>query len=98
MKANDQLVRIPDVEVFIGAASSEVAVFAFYIPTDPADGYEMVSTISGWDEIGALRSILQACITTLNAEGWLALDELDTRPVENEEPPFIDTMGGTSST
>jgi len=85
---NDE-VRIPDVEVIVGAAGSDVAVFCFYKRSDIHDGYDIVSAITGTDSRAALRTVLQDCIQALAATNWHHVDELREDATEKEdEPPF----------
>lgn len=82
-------VRIPDVELLIQAASSDVAVVAFYVGKKVDDPVEIVASVIEYDAIGAIRAILQMAIHALYSQGWLSLDELDTRSVEEKrDPPF----------
>lgn len=77
-------VRIPDVEVLIQAASSDVAMVSFYMPRDPHQDVEIVSTISEPSAIGAIRAVLQMAIQALYTQNWKSLDELDLGVVSQE--------------
>jgi len=82
-------VRLPDIEIVVQAASSDVAVFSFFAGDTPHDNWEVVAGISSNDDVVHIRASLQAAIQTLNDARWISLDELDTRPVEDENaPPF----------
>jgi len=85
----DESVRVPDLEVIVGASGNDVAVFAFYKREDIHQGYDVVCGIGGSSERPALKQILQDCIKTLDTKDWVAVDELDTDGNEKkDEPPF----------
>lgn len=77
-------VRIPDVEVLIAAAASDVALVCFYVGSSPAQPIEVVTAIRDLDEVGAVVAVLEDCIKAFRAQGWLSLDELDTRTSEEK--------------
>jgi len=88
--SDEGAVRIPDVEVIVSAAESEVGVVAFYFPTNPHEQVEVVAVIS---EAGArehLVALLHQAIASFNAEDWYTLSQLDSRSVsdEGDSPPF----------
>lgn len=91
-------VRIPDVEVLVSAASSDVALVSIYIGKTPHDEVEVVAAVSDYTEVGAIRAVLQVALQALNKQGWLALDELDTRPNETKTEPPFEVKEGSSST
>lgn len=83
-------VRIPDVEVLIQAAQSDVALLCFFMGRSPHDPVEVVSSIRDIDEVGIVVSLLQDCIKALSAKNWVSLDELDSYSGKDEGsfPPF----------
>jgi len=82
-------VRIPDIEIIVGCAGDDVAVFGFYRREDIHQGYDVVSAVADQDARPAIRQILQDAITSLNNANWYTLDELHTDTAEEtEEPPF----------
>jgi len=86
--SNDE-VRIPDVEVLIGAAGYDVAVFCFYKREDVHQGYDVVCALPASNESAVVKQILQDAITALNTANWYTLDELDPPDADREEePPF----------
>nr|CRY97732.1 hypothetical protein [uncultured prokaryote] len=89
MKVKDD-VRIPDVEVLIQAASSDVGLFCFYISDDPHADMEIVAHVTDWTSRGALLAILKMAIQGLQQSGWVTLDELDTRTDEEKERRPLD--------
>jgi len=90
-------VRIPDVEVLIQAAASDVALVCFYVPKSPHEDVEVVATIDDIDTIGAVRAVLQMALQALNQQRWVALDELDTRAAETKTDPPFWVKGGSVS-
>lgn len=76
--------RIPDVEVLVQAAQSDVALVAFYMPSDIHADVEVVAYISDHAELGSVRTVLQLAVQALYQQGWLTVDELDANPVEKE--------------
>lgn len=82
-------IRIPDVEVIVGAAGDDVAVFAFYKREDIHQGYDVVSAVADASARAAVRQILQDAIKILNDADWHTLDELhQDASEETDEPPF----------
>lgn len=82
-------VRIPDVEIIIQAASSDVAAVCFYFPSDVHGAAEVVTAVSDPSAIPHLVEVLRQAITSLNAQDWFTVDGLDTRPVSDEpDMPF----------
>lgn len=77
-------IRTPDVEVIVGAAGSDVAVFCFYKRDDIHHGYEVVCAVAGASARPVIRQVLQDCLTALNTENWNSLDELDQGASEEE--------------
>lgn len=82
-------VRIPDVEIIVGAAGNDVAVFCFYSREDIHQGYDIACAIADQDARAVIRQILQDAIQAVNTADWHTLDELhpDTSE-ETAEPPF----------
>jgi len=86
-KDND--LRIPDVEIVINAAGSDVAVVAFYFPGNPHEQAEIVATITDASARTHLVAVLYQAISIINGEDWFTLAELDTGDVQTkDEPPF----------
>jgi len=82
-------VRIPDVEVIVGASSHDVAVFSFYKRGDIHQGYDVVAGVSGQVSRSAVSTILQDCIKTLSSPSWLAVDDLRAlADEETKDTPF----------
>jgi len=82
-------VRIPDIEVIVGCAGDDVAVFGFYLRSDVHQGYEVVSAVSGKAARPVIGQILQDAITALNTATWFTMDELHEDAAEEEDqPPF----------
>jgi len=82
-------VRIPNIEVIIGAAGNDVAVICFYQREDIYDGYDVVAAVGSQNEIAAVVQILQDAITALNTKDWFDVDELRAEfDPDVEEPPF----------
>lgn len=85
---NDE-VRIPDIEVLIGAAGSDVAIFCFYGREDIHQGYDVVCAIGSKNERAAIRQVLQDALKTLDSADWFDVDELhQDASVKTDEPPF----------
>lgn len=87
MSEND--LRIPDIEVIVGAAGNDVAVFCFYRRDDIHQGYDIACAVPNQNALPVVRQILQDCITALNTTTWVTMDVLreDTTPEEGK-PPF----------
>jgi len=82
-------VRIPDIEIIVGCAGNDIAVFGFYLREDVHQGYEVVSAVSDQDARPVIRQILQDALTALNNSNWYTLDELHQATAEEtEDPPF----------
>lgn len=82
-------VRIPGIGVTVWVAGFDVAVWAFYPGKTPHDAIEVVTSLYDMGDRNNVGEVLQECLKTLRADGWLTLDELDTRPVEDKNsPPF----------
>jgi len=82
-------VRLPDVEIIVRAASSDVAVICFFAGETPHEEWEVVAGINDHNDAVHIRAALQAAIRSLDATDWRTVDELDTRPMEDENsPPF----------
>jgi len=81
-------VRIPDIEVIVGCAGDDVAVFAFYLRPDIHQGYDVVCALSDKAARTVVRQILQDAVTSLNNADWFTLDELheDTTAEEDGQP------------
>lgn len=85
---NDE-VRIPDIEIIVGAAGDDVACFCFYAREDIHQGYDVTCAIADETARGVIRQILQDAITAINNADWYSLDELhQTTVLKTEEPPF----------
>lgn len=81
--------RIPDIEVVVGASGNDAAVFAFYRREDIHQGYEVVSVVTGRSAVAVIRKILQDCVTSLNDADWVNVDKLlEDEATEVEDPPF----------
>lgn len=76
--------RIPDIEVIVGASGDDVAVVAFYKRDDIHQGYEAVCAVANPHALPVIRQILQDCIQALNTVNWHTMDELREDPPENE--------------
>lgn len=82
-------IRIPNIEVIIGAAGNDVAVICFYQREDIHDGYDVVAAVGSTNEINAVVQILQDAITALHSKDWYDVDELRAQFDQDvEEPPF----------
>lgn len=85
---NDE-VRIPDIEILIGAAGSDVAIFCFYAREDIHQGYDVVCAIGSKNERAPIRQVLQDAIKALDTADWYDVDELHSDAVsQTDEPPF----------
>lgn len=85
----DNEIRIPNVEIIVGAAGNDVAVVCFYERKDIHDGYDVVAAVGSQNEIAAIIQILQDAITALRSKDWYDVDELRARfDPDVEEPPF----------
>jgi len=76
--------RIPDLEVIIGAAGNDSEVFDFYKRDDIHQGYEIVSIIGGKVSVVAMRACLQDCLASLNNADWHSMAELDESEDQDE--------------
>lgn len=82
-------IRIPDVEIIIGAAGSDIALFCFYAREDIHQGYDVVCALGSKNERAPIKQILQDAIKTLDTTDWHTLDELhEGSAVKTDEPPF----------
>jgi hypothetical protein len=82
-------VRIPDIEIIVGCAGDDVAVFAFYLRQDIHQGYDVVCAVADQDARSVIRQVLQDAVTALNNADWHTLDGLHQATAsETEEPPF----------
>ena len=82
-------VRIPDIEIVVGCASDQVAVFAFYMRADVHQGYDILCGIADQDARSVIRQILWDAIKALDNADWFDVDGLRTAlDQEMEEPPF----------
>ncbi len=83
-------VRIPDIEVLVNVAGSDMAVVTFYKGPTVHDDFEIVAALSAQSDIPNLVEVLQQAIRALRTTSWESLDELDTRSVsqQTDEPPF----------
>lgn len=82
-------VRIPDVEIIVGAAGSDIALFCFYGREDIHQGYDVVCAIGSKNERPAIRQILQDALKALDTADWYDVDELHEDTAHQEdEPPF----------
>jgi len=81
--------RIPDIEIVVRAASSDVAVICFWAPLEPHGDWEAVSGITDEHDVVHIRACLQAAIQQINAARWVSLDVLDDdETTEIQDPPF----------
>jgi len=82
-------VRIPDVEILIGAAGSDVALFCFYGRADIHQGYDVVAAIGSKNERPAVRQVLLDALKALDTADWYTVDELhEGTATQTDEPPF----------
>ena len=82
-------IRIPDVEIIVGAAGNDIGVFCFYLREDIHQGYDVVCAITHQDARAVVRQILQDAITAINSADWHTLDELHQDTDEAvDDPPF----------
>lgn len=82
-------IRIPDIEIIVGAAGDDVACFAFYLREDVHQGYDIVCALADTDARAVIRQILQDAITAINNADWITLDGLHSDAVsETGEAPF----------
>lgn len=82
-------IRIPDVEIIVGAAGSDVALFCFYGREDIHQGYDVVCAIGGKNERPAIRQVLQDALKALDTADWYDVDELHPpSDTKTDEPPF----------
>jgi len=85
----DNEVRIPDLEVIIGASGDDLCVFAFYRREDIHDGYEIISCIAGKASRPVVRKVLQDCIEAINTESWYTLEQLHSVDDQSDDKaPF----------
>lgn len=85
---NDDL-RIPDIEIVVRAASSDVAVVSFFTGDSPHSDWEVICGITEQSDIVHIRAALQAAIQAINAASWVSLDVLDVaEDAETQDPPF----------
>lgn len=81
--------RIPDIEIVVRAASSDVAVICFWEPTEVHGDWECMSAVTDGRDVVHIRACLQAAIQNLNAAHWVSLDVLDhDEDAEIQDPPF----------
>jgi len=81
--------RIPDVEVLVQAAQSDVALVSFHIPTKIHGEVEVVVCCSDNSQIGAVRAVLQAALQALYTQSWFTVDDLAVGASSGlQEPPF----------
>lgn len=82
-------VRIPDIEIIVGASGNDIAVFCFYAREDIHQGYDVVAGISGKDALPAVRTVLRDALTALDQSDWFTVDELHSLTVSGEDTlPF----------
>jgi hypothetical protein len=82
-------VRIPDIEILINVAGSNMALVCFYKGKTIHDDFEIVAGIPSVTDIPPLVTVLEQAIKALHSGGWQSVDELDTRSVEEKnDPPF----------
>jgi hypothetical protein len=85
---NDAL-RIPDIEIVVRAATSDVAVICFWEPTEIHGDWECCAAITDKHDVVHIRACLQAAIQQINSSLWVSLDVLgDDETEEIQEPPF----------
>ena len=88
-RAMNNDVRLPEVEVRVTVGTWDVFVLALYASKDIHAPFEGVAAISKEANRQALVQVLADAIAFVKSDGWLDVDQLDTRPAENEErPPF----------
>jgi len=82
-------VRIPDIEIIVGASGNDVACFCFYGREDIHQGYDVVCAVPDQDARAVIRQVLQDAITALNTADWLTLDDLHSDASSTTaNPPF----------
>lgn len=82
-------VRIPNIEIIVGCAGNDLAVFCFYLREDIHQGYDVVCGVADQDARPVIRQILQDAITALNVANWHTMDELRQDGVSGvADPPF----------
>jgi len=87
MENND--LRLPDIEIRITAAASDVCVIAIFSGYAEGADTEVVTTIPSTVDLKVLRQVLQVAVAALNADDWSDLDELGSGPAQNgKRPPF----------
>jgi len=81
--------RIPDIEIIVGCAGDDIAVFGFYLREDVHHGYDVVCAVASKDARAIIRQVLQDAIQALNTADWVTVDELDSdEAAETEDPLF----------
>jgi len=80
-------IRIPDVEVIIGAADYDVAHICFYGKDGIHQGYDVIAHINRACSRAVIRKLLQDAITAISTEEWYDVDELRVDP-DKTAPPF----------
>jgi len=82
-------VRVPDIEIIVGCAGNDIAVFCFYLSPDIHQGYEVLSGVSNKASRSVVKQILQDALKALDAPNWHTVDELRQAVDEEEnDPPF----------
>jgi len=82
-------IRIPDVQVVVGAAGNDCAVFSFYVRPDIHQGYEVICGVGAASNRSSIRQILQDCLETLRSEDWSSVDDLYPKfDATEESAPF----------
>jgi hypothetical protein len=82
-------IRIPDIEIIIGAAGDDIALFCFYKREDIHQGYDIVSGIPSTNALPVVRALLRDALTALDASDWYDVDGLrEITALETDEPPF----------
>lgn len=85
----DHEIRIPDIEIIVGAAGDDVAVFCFYKREDIHQGYDIACALTHEDARPVVRQILQDAVTAINTADWVTMDVLREEPISGEgEAPF----------
>jgi len=79
----DDEIRIPDIEVIVGSAGDDIAIFAFYRRIDIHQGYEVVCVLAGKASRDVVGKVLSDCKETLHTQDWVTLEQLHS--VDDEE-------------
>lgn len=81
--------RIPDIEIIVGAAGNDVAVICFYQREDIHQGYEVFAVVASKTALPVVRTLLQDALTAINGNIWVDVGELDAGTLQGlDAPPF----------